>query len=660
MKKVVFLVFAIMVLTSCASAPPKYSGSDVARADTREDQLALYRSLESEIAASTSKSDKAEYRQLLNQLGPKLGRSEASRIRQNLQQSKLASGHVPLSVINAGDSEAQPIQKWSPAEFSSISTELEQLRSATTNAINNETAQLDQPSGDNPLVDYVQGLGRIAELYGDDPQANMAYQVAMEDAQEQIRSIGDQAFRGGDYYTAMRNYQDLQRLDPDYPGIDQLLSSTQTGLESADFRELLIDGDVEGAYAAFNNLSQQPMSQEQKAAFFGSADSLAQYFAGSADDSLRSRSYRNAYIYIKREMAIRAWMGEPSQVSTSTTSRFTDAMFELADASNAVERPGLEYGYLLLVEEFNPSYATLENRKREASEIIYDHAIRRVGSVSIDSPDPSDQQVASQISAGVRHYLMDNIPADVKIVERAKLDQIRRERTMSESHDDSELSRLESADFLIEGELLKAEVVSEVNKVRNRKRVVTGQTEETNPAFEAWIREKGKRKADHPDAPPKTVMVPVKEDIELNYEEHRKFGEVGVTYWVIDTTSAEHLHSASASKNMRVTDESREGVQIGAFVQEAKLPDLPSELEIYNELVDEVVEEMAADLVDFLANPEGDYYESCKTHAAENENLEAAEQCAKAAVLREFKALNNEEVVVSLKEVTLGSNMRRD
>ena len=48
--------------------------------------------------------------------------------------------------------------------------------------------------------------------------------------------------------------------------------------------------------------------------------------------------------------------------------------FELSDASNAEERYGLEYGYLMMVEEFNPAYATLEARMRESVEVIYKNA----------------------------------------------------------------------------------------------------------------------------------------------------------------------------------------------------------------------------------------------------------------------------------------------
>ena len=69
---------------------------------------------------------------------------------------------------------------------------------------------------------------------------------------------------------------------------------------------------------------------------------------------------------------------------------------------------------------------------------------------------------------------------------------------------------------------------------------------------------------------------------------------------------------------------------------------------------------MADDLVAFLANPDGDYFNNCQQMANENQYVEAAEQCAKAAVLRDFKGQTNDEVVDFLKKVTLNSGMRSD
>lgn len=662
MKNAVLILLSSLLLWSCAASPPKYSNADIAAATSREQQTALYESIRAELAQGGSSSNTAAYQRLLDDLGQKLGEEEATRIRDTLAEAKLDSGFVPLSVLAAAESSAEPIRQWNPAAYNDLIGELQALQSAAAAELEYQRTVLNGLDRASDEVLRVECLGQIAALQGDNSEADTAYKVAYEDLFSRLESDGQAAMARSDFPTALQAYRDLQRLNPEYPGIGQLIADAQAGVASADFRQLLIDGDIEGAYREFLRLSEQPLPVDQKDRFMGSANNLALFFGNNATSMVNAGLYDDAYTYIKREIGIRDWMNEPSQISPATVGKFADAMFDLSVASSARDRFGLEYGYLLLVEEFEPGYSTLESRKRDAQELVYNHSIRRVGSVSISSPDPADQQIASQIAAGVRQYLMQNIPEDVKLVERERLEDVRKERGMSDDLDPraGEPDQLESADYLIQGELLIADVASEVNRIRNRKRVVTGEVQERNPDYDDWIKAKGIRKADHPDAPPKTVPRTVQEDIELTVEEHRKFGEVGVTYRVIDTGSAELMHTESISRSVEVSDESREGVQYGEFVQEAKLAQLPSDIEIFADLVDKVVDAMAKDLVAFLANPEGDYFKKCQELRNEGENTEAAEYCASAAVLREYKALENSEVIAELKRVTLGSGMRAD
>jgi tetratricopeptide (TPR) repeat protein len=662
MKNVIVLLLVSILLASCAAAPPKYSRSDIAAATSREQQIALYEALEAELAISSKGTNADAYRVLKSDLGKKLGMEESQRIRDELGRSTLSSGAVPLDVISRAETAAEPIRGWDLSAYNDLTAELSQKRAASEGALAEEQALLARSSRLRDPVSHVQTLGRINELHGDNAAASAAYETAFQETSEQLSSSGEQALQGGDFETALRDYESLKRLDPDYPGIDRLIINSQSGIESSGFRRLLANGDIEGAYSAFVNLSGRDLSPAQKQEFVGPVGNLADFFVEDAENKVRGRQYAGAYLAIKREMSIREWIGEPSRISGPTRAGFSSAMFDLAAASSALDRNGLEYGYLLLVQEFDPYYSSLDSRMRETRETVYDNAIRRVGAVTITSPDPAKQQIASQISAGVREYLMENIPEDVKILERDKLEDVKRERGMSDEANErgDRFKELESTDYLIEGDLLTAQVDEEVGNIKQRKRVVTGEAEVTNPDFTAWIKEKGSRKADHPDAPPKTVMQAVEEDIVLNVEERRKYAEVGVAYRVIDTISAEHVHGDTVSRSQEASGKGQEGVQIGTFVQEAKMADVPSNMEMINELIDEVVDVMSRDLVAYLANPDGDYFENCKQLNAEDENVEAAELCANAVVLREYKELDNTDVVTWLKKVTLNSGMRPD
>ena len=135
---------------------------------------------------------------------------------------------------------------------------------------------------------------------------------------------------------------------------------------------------------------------------------------------------------------------------------------------------------------------------------------------------------------------------------------------------------------------------------------------------------------------------------------------MAVTYRIVDAKSAKVIHSNSISRTSDHSDEATEGVELGSFKQEFKLADLPPDIEIYSNLSSQVALAMGADLVSILADPDGSYFLQCQALADEAEYLAAAELCANAAVLLEFKQQDVSAILPLLKEVTLKSGMRSD
>jgi tetratricopeptide (TPR) repeat protein len=655
------LVCTILLLFSVSTEAQKrkFSEEDITRAQSHEQKVALYDAVSAELARKSRGSRARKNKEIQTQLGKTLATEESQRIRNELSGSKLDSGLVPMNVLVKAFDDALPIRTWNPSAYSQLIEEMAEQRRATEEAIANNKA-MQSEVGTTDWVKRVDVFREQRDLFGDDEVAESAYQNTYKDAQFQLKKAGDAALRAGDFGAAMSSFESLKQLNPDFEGIEDLIASAGVTAQARGFQDLLLEGDIAGAYRLFEKFSTVPMTSAQKREFMTPASLLADYFSDLAGSAVASGHYEQAYSSMTRESQIRNWLDMSSQISTSTTFSFTESMFELSVASSARDNIGLEYGYLLLAEEFDAGYPSLASLKRDTTQTLYENAIRRVGSVSLVSADSATQQVASKIAAGVRQYMMANVPDDVKIVERERLDAVKRERGMSLATDnvEQEMTQLESADFLIQGELLSAEVESVIKQTRNTERVVTGQEPVPNPDYEAWIKEKGRRKADHPDAPPKTAMRPIQEDITLTIEEHQKDGVVGVTYRIIDTENAEHIHSQSISKSMRVSDMASEGIRLGDYVKEARMAELPSDREIYNQLADQVIEDMAKDLVGFLANPDGDYFQNCKSLAAEGSYVEAADHCAKAAVLREYRLQDNSEIITELKRVTLNSGMR--
>ncbi|MDX1571511.1 MAG: hypothetical protein R3200_13590 [Xanthomonadales bacterium] len=662
MQLTVRLVLLVLVLASCATTPPKYSAADIQQASTQQDRVALYERIKNELALKPDGPNAAAYRQLLSDLGARLAADRAEEIRAAVEAARLDSGVVPFNRLSTAHEQAAEIQTWSASAYQDLIDYIDAEWARTKQELAQQEEALETLDETADAVARVRVFERIRDLYGDNEVAEQNYRTAKQIAANQLAREGNIALENGDATTALSRFERLREVHPDHPGLDRLLAAARAGLRAAEFSDLLLSGDTDSAYDVFIEVSARELPHASIQQFETPAALLAEYFVSNAEAMMDSGQYSEAYRLLRRARAVHQWIRPSEPFDSPVVKRFADTMFDLAAASGARDLTSLEFGYLLLVEEFMPNYESLERLRREAADAIYDGAVRWVSTVSLDSQNPEDSGIGTRIAAEVNQYLLDHIPDDVRLVEREYLADIERERGLDDEQEDIiiDQSELRAADLLIQGTVLDARVDTEVKEGFKRMRVVTGQKEVPNPAYAEWIEEKGPRGENDPNAPPKTIMQDVEEDLRVSVELHRKAGFVGVTYRVVDARSAKVIHTNSINRSADYRDEATEGVELGSFSQEFKLADLPPDMEIYSNLSSEVAIAMGEDLVTILANPDGSYYLQCQALAAEGENLAAAELCASAVALLEFKERDVSEVLPLFKVVTLESGMRPD
>ena len=662
MYRMIRLLVLATLAASCASVAPKFTDLDLQRANTQASRIALYERIQSELENSGSSSSNAEYRRLLTNLGQQLADNTAAEIRQGLDSARLGSGLVPFNRLSAAQQDAGQIQAWSQSQYDDLVAEIQQIWSQSEQGLVQEQLALERLDPRSDALARVGVFERIRDLYGNDPTAEQNYLNAKKSAAAILAKNGEQALANGNATAALSRYESLRDLDPAYPNIDALIGAARSALRASEFSDLLLSGDTDRAYAMFLEISARDLPAEAMRDFLTPASLLAEYFETNADNSLKNDQYAEAYRLLRQSVAVKEWIKAADRFNSPAIRNFADAMFNLSAASGARDLAGLEFGYLLLVEEFMPEYESLERLRREASDSIYDGAVRWVSTVSLDSSNEEHANIGKRIGAQVNRYLLDNIPDDVRLVEREYLGAIERERTLDEESADlgAQNGELHAADFLIQGSILEARVDVEIKEGSKRMRVVTGQQMVPNPAFAAFVEDKGSRRQNDPGAPPRTIAQDIEEDISVNVELHRKSGFVGATYRVVDAKSAKVIHTNSVTRSSEHSDEATEGVELGDFQQEFKLASLPPDMEIYGDLASQVALAMGADLVNILANPDGSYFLQCQALADEGEYLAAAELCANAAVLLEFKEQDVAAILPLLKAVTLDSGMRSD
>ena len=655
------IVVAALILgvAGCAVAPPKFTESDVAQARQFDQAQALYTQLESELAADPSSGNAATYRSMLSRLGSRLATLRTAAVRARLDRERLDSGAVPLATLDSVAFEVAAMRSWDTEVWRMVAGELDGERSRTATGLEQVRSRLKRTTPErNPLA-WVGSLERIAELTGSAADRDRLVQgrdAALNGILERTRA----ALRSRDYSSAMRYTQQALTLRPGDSTVESLQQQARAGSMASRLNAALEAGDIERAENVFDEVREQDWSPAARRQFDTPIELLGEYYAASLQSTLESRRYARAYRGLINLRELDAWL-ERDFDRVLLEGEFAELMYELAASAGAQGLNGTEYGFLLLVEEFDPGFVNLERLKRETGERLLSSAVQWVSTPAIRGDDRT-RNVGSRISSAVAAYLLENIPTDLRIVERDQLEEIQRERRMTEAEALGMRAReegLRAADLLIQGNVLDVRVDREDRSGRRTMRVATGTREVSNPDYEAYRAERGGRK-DGEDAPPKTIEQTVEEDITIEVSVHRKTGSVAVSYRVVEAESANVLLTNTINREREFTDESSEGIEMGDFSQPFKLADLPSDGEIINELVDEVGLALGEDLMQVLSNPEQRYLENCERFAREDNHVGAAEECARAVILVESKGAAGGIAHDRLRYMTLNSGIRPD
>jgi len=316
---------------------------------------------------------------------------------------------------------------------------------------------------------------------------------------------------------------------------------------------------------------------------------------------------------------------------------FVDKVRALASKTRkSGKRPAQELGLLYLVNQLQPGRGGVTGRINELQNEIAAIAPREVSTTAFRDPS-GDYKFGDKIAAGITQYLFKSIPQDVRIIEREQYEAIKREQDLRGA------SSLTSVDYLITGSVLEAKVEDTQQKNRRTMRVVTETGTRPNPAYLEWLK-LTESQQDRIKAPAETENYETREDVSINVTIHRKVGIFSVSYRLIDAHSGKVIFPDSVTESIEFSDESTEGVQLGDFTLDFKLADLPSDVEILNELAAKISEEIGGKLTERLSRQEEAYASSATAAASEGHYLKATELMARAEAIALRKGLDASEL----------------
>jgi hypothetical protein len=216
--------------------------------------------------------------------------------------------------------------------------------------------------------------------------------------------------------------------------------------------------------------------------------------------------------------------------------------------------------------------------------------------------------------------------------------------------------QIDSADLLIQGTILEADVEGSTHDSNRKQRVVTERKQVNNPAYARWLELSSSERNKTPQ-PGRTLIKEIKEDINIKVTTVRKVAVLSISYRVVDAKSARVLYADSVQDKKKVSDQTIEGVQLGEFTSEYKVAELPSDSELLSELTATLAKRIGSKVVELLKDPEIEYQSNGQKFYDERNYVAASEEMAKSLVMILSKNKDADALTQTLREYAVAARL---
>jgi hypothetical protein len=628
------LLLTLLLASACAAPPDKYSAADIEQAASAGTLEGLFDSIQTDLADPGLKDAQRRTMELrLAEAGRSLAQGAEKSVQDAASQAALPSGLVPLSVYEAQNPLLEKLERWDAAVYQRVSSDLSTGRQKTQAAVaaaEKELGALGPKQDDRKLALY-QELGA---LYGPGSEQQKSYAAKSEAALAELRTAANQAIASEDYTDAQRMLSIVAAVDPKDAAVEGTLVEVDAKLFEQRFYEALEKDRPDDAYKALVTLSEAANFDKVRPRLVESGAVMADYCVKLGAGATAAGNWSNAFRWFSQSRDIRERLGLAQPGAIPEEAPFISEMYRRYQKANGKELYGLAWGYLNVIDDLQPDALSLRRDLRETRERVLQQAVKRLSAAPFADQHKGESKFGDTLTAKIVQYLFQNLSEDIRIIEREKLEGIEKERGLSK---DSEA--LLAVDYLVEGNILEAKVDSSEREMNQRKRVTTGVETIANPEWDRWnsMDDDERERANLETQPPRTIERQRIEDIQIATTYHRKVGVFSVSYRVIEAASAKVVFADTQRTKRELEDSDADGIELGDFKQEAKLAELPSDVEILDSLAEEVSASIGAKLAEVFVNPEVRYASDAERYVREGNYVDASQQYAYAIVLSDRK-----------------------
>ena len=638
-----------LVLAGCGSTAPKISEADILSAERNGTLQSLY----NDISSGTGKGQKlkdADRSALLKRVGSRLAKQLSQSISALLNQNRLAGNQVPLGVLEQQQSQAGQMQKWDGNIFqttiNSITNEMEITKKAieVKQAVYDALDMRDIAKKNN----VIEQLKTLYGTSGGDKVSQMLKQLLSDNF-----DLVDQMVANKQFDEAIGQLKQIVAVSPNFRDAKSKLIEIEKTATQDTFIGYVRQGETDKAHQLLKVMAKGQYFDQQKTAVMPSAIELANYYVAMGVEATSEENLVDAYNMFTKARGVKGLFGLQSEEVTQE-SDFIDFVYTLYEEAYNKKSYGLALGYLSVISHLRPNFPELETYTRLSTDNVMDQAVKRISTTPFNG-GKDNETLGRSIASKITQFVFDTLPQDIKVVERDQLDAVMREQEINALKQGSGV-QLDSADLLIQGTILEADVETERNKSSKTMRVVTERRQVNNPAYSQWLNLSNSKREKTPQ-PEKTITKETKEDVTIGVTYVRKVAVLSISYRIIDSKSGSMIYADSVTEKTKLTDQSTEGVELGEFKSPFKMADLPSNSEMLGELTSVLSKRIGDKVVELLRDPEQGYQSTGEKHYDERSYVQATEEVAKALVMSQSKNKQTAELTSQLRQYAMAARI---
>ncbi|MCK5235625.1 MAG: hypothetical protein KAR06_01460 [Deltaproteobacteria bacterium] len=480
-----------------------------------------------------------------------------------------------------------------------------------------------------------------------DPDRHQDFEVLVKRLSDEAFAEGSEAGEADDWAGAHKAFSDLYYIDPEYKGIDSALEEAKKkdsyAYRVTEGKKAEGAGDFNEALDQYAHAAEYQPGKELDELINGVTIASAEAFFDEGKALAREGMLLIASINIidaiERVTELPKNMRARVSVPAKDISRLMDELF----LKQKSEAEAGNYGKALLcleaIDKIQPDYPDISANIESVTDKLKKKATQSLAVIPFKSPS-YNPDTGNIITSKLLHFLYNELSGDIRILERAALEAVLKEsevKALQGKRLDKGLIQIVDADFMLLGDVVDQKVENSVTDSYKTVKARTGTNQTSNPEYVKWSKKK------KGEAPPEFFEEAIYEKVRCRTARHKKEVTAIVGYRLVDG-SGDIVHTGMIDEKEELSDTSVEGVEIGEFIVEEKLAELPSDSEASREVENMIVSTIGLDLKSLFSEPEKKYFEKARVLADKGKYNEALEFLVRARFITDEKSLDSKEI----------------